>query len=314
MPAVATSILGLQLATHASHQSMHRILALLRQAKMPAADLFELDYKEVARRSGMAAGPLTRAAAAARPHHLRRAEDLLARLRQVGCTVLTTGDPDYPAALRDSLGEAAPPLLTCFGNAGLLDAPASAAIVGTRQASEGGLQVACGLAGMLVAAGAVVVSGGAAGIDAAAHASALERGGGTVAVLPHGLLSCSTPPLMKQALDDGAAVLVSEWPPDLRWQTYAAVTRNATIAGLAGLVCVVEPKKRGGSIRTARAALEQGKPVVHWCGRLPVPPPLDRARDAVALPWEEDAGMALLRDLLARPPRGRAQGELFSSA
>ena len=55
---------------------------------------------------------------------------------------------------------------------------------------------------------------------------------------------------------------LSEFPPDMGWETHAAVTRNATISAMSRLLCVIEPKKTGGSIRTARCALAQGKLVL----------------------------------------------------
>ncbi|HIJ66427.1 MAG TPA: hypothetical protein HPP77_10805, partial [Candidatus Hydrogenedentes bacterium] len=69
-----------------------------------------------------------------------------------------------------------------------------------------------------------------------------------------------------KAVGQGAAVLVSEFPPDAPWETHAAVTRNAVISALARLVCVIEPRKTGGSIRTARIALNQGKSVLVHVG------------------------------------------------
>jgi predicted Rossmann fold nucleotide-binding protein DprA/Smf involved in DNA uptake len=84
-------------------------------------------------------------------------------------------------------------------------------------------------------------------------------------------------------LAQGRAVIVSQFAPDARWQTHAAVTRNATISALARMVCVIEPKKIGGSIRTARAAVAQGKRVLFYCPEAGPHSPARLLRQAGAL-------------------------------
>ncbi|MBM3288510.1 MAG: hypothetical protein FJY92_00005 [Candidatus Hydrogenedentes bacterium] len=73
------------------------------------------------------------------------------------------------------------------------------------------------------------------------------------------------PGYVRDALESDRCALISQFDPELTWQTHAAVTRNATIAALSKLVCVVEPKRMGGSMRTARNARDQGKPVYFYC-------------------------------------------------
>jgi len=146
------------------------------------------------------------------------------------------------------------------------------AIVGSRRATAAGLAFARDLAGDLAARGAVVVSGLAHGIDAAAHEGALAAGGVTVAVLGCGV---DVPyPRRNRVLATRIAAqgaLLSEyWPgtPPAPWRFPA---RNRIVAGLAGVVAVIEAGRRSGALITADFGLEMGRPVLAvpgWPGAL----------------------------------------------
>ncbi len=137
------------------------------------------------------------------------------------------------------------------------------AIVGSRRATPQGLALARDLAAALVERGAVIVSGLAHGIDAAAHEGALRAGGTTVAVLGCGVdvpYPRRNRDLARRIRERGA--LVSEyWPgtPPAPWRFPA---RNRIVAGLAGAVAVVEAGRRSGALITADFALELGRPVL----------------------------------------------------
>lgn len=218
-----------------------------------------------------------------------RARDLVNRVRRLGGRFLTPGQVGYPESLASSLGAAAPAVLTLLGGEGLLHQE-GAAVVGARIVSQYGAALAAACAAAFCKAGAVVVSGAAQGVDTAAHQAALDAGGVTVAVLPQGLLTYAPPQAFGTALRAGRAALVSQFVPDAPWETHAAVTRNATISALARLICVIEPKKTGGSICTARHALRQGKRLlVHW-GAADVQGPAAALAHAGALPVHDPAG------------------------
>lgn len=196
---------------------------------------------------------------------LAQARRLAARTTEAGGQFLLVTDGDYPKSLRARLGPTAPPVLTVFGDVDLLERP-GVGLVGTRAPSEAGRTLAAYCARWCTDLGAAVVSGGAQGIDTAAHTVALESGGTTIVVLPQGLLTYSVPEFLAQAAESGRAAIVSEFAPSAPWTTHGAVTRNTTIAALSRLVCVIEPKAQGGSIRTGRAALAQGCPVFVYGG------------------------------------------------
>ena len=182
------------------------------------------------------------------------AEKELAALQRLGASLLLASDPDFPEALR-ALEIA--PLLTVLGDPSLLTRP-SVAIVGGRDASLNGRKIAHMMAADLGAAGNVVVSGLARGIDTAAHRGALATG--TVAVLAGGIDFVYPPEngTLHAAIAESGCV-VSEMPPGFSPTAQHFPRRNRIISGLAQGVVVIEAKVKSGSLITARVALEQGR-------------------------------------------------------
>ena len=186
------------------------------------------------------------------------AERELEALAALGGRMIAAVEPAYPeplAAIADP-----PPVLAARGRADLLLAEAIA-IVGARNASANGLHMAERLAADLGAAGLTVVSGMARGIDARAHAGAIETG--TVAVMGGGvdvLYPKENRSLFERLLAEGAAV--SEAPLGTVPMGRHFPRRNRIIAGLSRGVVVVEGAARSGSLITARLALEQGREVM----------------------------------------------------
>ncbi len=203
---------------------------------------------ELSRRTGRAAlraFPVAEAQA-----ELRRADDC-------GARAIALCEPDYPPLL--AAIEDAPPLLYVLGQASALVRPAIA-VVGSRNASANGRRLAGQLARDLGAAGFVVVSGLARGVDTAAHQGAL--GTGTVAVLAGGVdvvYPEENRRLYAEILAGGA--VIAEQPPGLQPQARHFPRRNRLISGLARGVVVVEASLHSGSLITARLALEQGREV-----------------------------------------------------
>ncbi len=153
-------------------------------------------------------------------------------------------------------------MLTVHGQAGLLHGP-GIAIVGARNASANGRLLAKRLAGELAAAGLVVVSGLARGIDTAAHEGALAAAGPTVAVIASGIdvpYPSDNAELMVRIAEVGA--VVTERPLGAEPQARHFPRRNRLIAGLSRGVVVVEAAPNSGSLITARLAAEQGREVM----------------------------------------------------
>ncbi|HET8568555.1 MAG TPA: DNA-processing protein DprA [Candidatus Limnocylindria bacterium] len=186
---------------------------------------------------------------------------------------LRPDDPGYPARLRDLARPPDP--LWVEGDPAVL-ARDALAVVGTRRMTPYGERVARELASAAAAAGLVVVSGLAQGIDSAAHAGALDAGGASVAVLgeglgsfdPHGRRRVLAARLRRRGC------VVSEYPPLAGAQTWTFARRNATIAALARAVVVVEAPHGSGALITAAEARRIGR------GVYAVPGPIGSAASA----------------------------------
>lgn len=176
-----------------------------------------------------------------------------------GNHILTFHDPLYPPLLREIPDP--PPVLFISGNINLI-ANLQLAIVGSRNPSPVGKEVAYEFAALLGQTGLTITSGLALGIDAAAHHGALDNNGPTLAVMGTGLdqvYPARHQPLAKQIAASG--VLVSEFAPGTPPLAENFPRRNRIISGLSLGTLVVEAALRSGSLITARLALEQGREV-----------------------------------------------------
>ncbi|HEY4002316.1 MAG TPA: DNA-processing protein DprA [Candidatus Xenobia bacterium] len=179
---------------------------------------------------------------------------------RIGAVLVGFDNPLFPAALRD-IGH--PPLaLAVRGRAEWLAETRWIGIVGARQASEYGREVAWHFGHRLAAAGVGIVSGLARGIDARAHQGALDAGGRTVAFLGCGL--DVNYPAELEALRHAMAcrgALVTQYPFESRPMGHNFPYRNRLISGLSNGIVVVEGQMTSGSLHTVDWALQQGREV-----------------------------------------------------
>ncbi|MCX4757842.1 DNA-processing protein DprA [Kitasatospora purpeofusca] len=179
----------------------------------------------------------------------------LERVRSVGGRFIIPGDAEWPSQL-DDLGQGRPTGLWVVGTGSLrLLALRSVAVVGARACTAYGAHVAGDLAAQLAERGWVVVSGGAYGIDAAAHRGALAVDGPTVGVLACGVdvaYPRGNTSLIRRIAEQG--LLVSELPPGEHPTRFRFVLRNRVIAALTRGTVVVEAALRSGALSTARRA------------------------------------------------------------
>ncbi|MFE0509206.1 DNA-processing protein DprA [Streptomyces sp. NPDC058964] len=180
--------------------------------------------------------------------------------RAAGVRFVCPGDGEWPAQL-DDLGDARPVGLWVRGGPSLrIWALRSVAVVGARACTEYGAHMAATLAAGLAERGWVVVSGGAYGVDGAAHRGALGAGGATVAVLACGLdrpYPRGHTELIARIAEQG--LVVGELPPGDHPTPSRFVLRNRVIAALTRGTVVVEAAHRSGSLVTARAAQRLGR-------------------------------------------------------
>ncbi len=174
--------------------------------------------------------------------------------------MVTPDDGNYPSMLFKLPNF--PLVLYVNGDLDCLKNKITIAVVGTRKPTLNSAKAARSLSASISRSGAVVVSGGALGIDSAAHIGALEAGGKTVAVLGCGF-NCTYPvaniALRKQVSENG--VLVTEYPPDTQGLAKNFPIRNRIISGLSYGTLVIEAGEKSGSLITANFALEQGRDV-----------------------------------------------------
>jgi DNA processing protein len=185
----------------------------------------------------------------------------------LGGRLVCPGDDEWPPGL-DDLGGRRPLALWVRGAVSLRDlADRAVAIVGSRAATPYGNQVAAELAVELGERGWSTVSGGAYGIDAAAHRGALAAGTPTAAVLACGV-DVSYPSGNRRLFDDiaDAGLLVSEWPPGASPTRLRFLWRNRAIAALARGTVVVEMGHRSGARRTCTEAARLGRYVMAMPG------------------------------------------------
>lgn len=265
--------------------------------------------------TSVAAGRLVDAVArwAPRLEHLDPRRELRVLERHAG-TLVVPGDPGWPSGLAD-LGAEAPFALWVLGqgDVGSL-ARRSVAVVGARAASGYGEHVAAQIGAGLAERGTTVVSGGAYGIDAAAHRGALAADGPTVAVLAGGvdrLYPRGNHALLRRVERAGGA-LVSEVPPGSAPFRQRFLARNRLIAAMSQATVVVEAAWRSGALSTARRAADLLRPL----GAVPGPVTAATStgchvllRDGAAVCVTDAAEVAELAarpgELLDEPPAGR---------
>ncbi|MFJ7421174.1 DNA-processing protein DprA [Streptomyces uncialis] len=227
--------------------------------------LAELGPMEVARRLAEGGEPLPGASPRrwaglrSRAERMRPERDL-ATARDTGTRFLCPGDGEWPAQL-DDLGLARPLGLWVRGHPGLrIWALRSVAVVGARACTEYGAHTAARLAADLAERGWVVVSGGAYGIDGAAHRGALAASGATVAVLACGVdrpYPQGHRALIGRIAEQG--LLVGELPPGEHPTASRFILRNRVIAALTRGTVVVEAAHRSGALATVRSAARLGR-------------------------------------------------------
>lgn len=252
------------------------------------------------------------------PQHVENAADKIAEWGSRGIHTVGFFDARYPDQLRSI--DDPPAMLWIRGSVEALQ-ERGVTVVGTRTPTKTGETAARTVTSHLVAAGWVVISGLAKGVDTAAHSEAIRAGGRTVAVMAGGLDSiypAENKPLSNQILETGGS-LVAEVPPERRPAPGQFIERDRLQSGLARAVFICQTGESGGSLHTARFAIAQGRPLFVPRPRAPV---ADKSKGLLLLleckgkelpqvlrEWSNDS--RLLRYLTAAPvARGFAREDI----
>ena len=186
--------------------------------------------------------------------------DIFNECKKCGYTILTPDSNSFPGRLRNLPDM--PLVLYALGDCSVINDPLSLGIVGTRNASDYGIETAQKLSYTLAKGGATIVSGGALGIDSEAHAGAMLAKGRTMAFLGCGLsypYLMENAPLRKAITRYGA--VFSEYAPFVAPSKRSFPIRNRLISGVSLGIIVIEAGVKSGSLITASRALEQGKDI-----------------------------------------------------
>jgi DNA processing protein len=259
-----------------THEDRTALLALVSDPGLTPRSLLELGavYGTASRslaalrngevtvsRKGRAGPGKGKASRTASPHQATEidVETVGADLARAGGRFVVVGDPEYPPELLQLFD---PPAGLFVKGGEVQGMRPRVGIVGARNCSPSGTEMARALGAAICAAGGWVVSGGARGIDGAAHEGALSAGGRTIAVLGTGI-DLAYPPEHADLLADVAArgAVVTEYPPGTHAHPYHFPARNRIVAALSCAVVVVEGATGSGSLITADHALDIGREI-----------------------------------------------------
>ncbi|MPM19167.1 hypothetical protein SDC9_65585 [bioreactor metagenome] len=201
---------------------------------------------------------------------MSRAEEILESCDALNVRILTVQDAEYPHRLRELFDP--PSVLYVRGKLLPVDEEVTISVVGSREPTPYGIQVAGELGLELARSGALVISGIARGIDSAALRGALSGGGSVISVLGNGV-DVIYPAQNRELYEDVASVgaLISEYAPGTSAAPEHFPIRNRIISGLSLGTVVVEGSERSGSLITARLALEQNRDVFAVPGNVGAP-------------------------------------------
>ena len=196
-------------------------------------------------------------------------DEELKRISDFGCHILTQSDEDYPELLRQIYD---PPIVLYVKGKLTAKDKNAVAMVGSRMTTHYGVETARKLAYQLAYVGVTVVSGGARGIDTAAHQGALSAKGRTVAVLGTGINIVFPPEnaeLFERIADSGA--IITQFPFNRNADKQSFPIRNRIVAGMTLGTIVVEANLTSGALITANMAVENGRQIFAVPGRIDSP-------------------------------------------
>lgn len=284
-------------------------MARLYEAFGSPRSAMQAGSREIANRTGLREN-LAEAIASFRPpeDEIRKDIELLARL---GARVITRWDSDYPANLKEIYD---PPSLLFVRGQVIPEDSRAVALVGSRNPTRYGLEMAEQITRGLVRADVTAISGLARGIDTACHKAAVKEGGRTIGVLGCGidvLYPRENRSLIDEMIASGA--VISEFRPGVPPLATNFYRRNRIVSGLVKGVVVVQATRNSGSLITASHALDQNRDVFAVPGNV-----MDSRSWGPHSLLKQGAGLVesaedILTSLFAPPPQVKPQQSLFDA-
>lgn len=193
------------------------------------------------------------------PQVIKTAQELDRYLASKNMGWFTSRDEIYPERILRFMRQTAPFLFFYKGNIELLKRDFFLGIVGTRNPTPAGKEAAYDIAKDIAQQDIVIVSGGAKGIDSAAHKGGLKKGS-TIIVLPYGIKYTGRLHVFQRDFNPGNHLILSEFHPNEAGTKTTPILRNRTVAALSDALLIAETGMRGGTLHTLRCAREYGKP------------------------------------------------------
>jgi DNA processing protein len=238
--------------------NLKMIYQSLKNHNLSAADIFNLSPEEI-RNEFQFNDKITEAIISSKGT-LSRIEDIYFDILDTGIETILFFEDSYPARFMDMPGSAFPPILYTYGNKSLLN-ERGAAILGEKNLSPKGEEIAFLAAKELAKHKIIIISGLARGVDEIAHRSALENDGRTIALIPYGIKHLKIPRMIEHVYNQDNLLLVSPFYPDIEYNKFNAYIRNRLICALAYAVYIVECPKDSGIFEAGKSAHKLNVPL-----------------------------------------------------
>lgn len=234
-----------------------KIYEILNKNDLSIIDIFDLTPREMLEEFSLPE-KIANAFTTAKTIFPRVEEDYF-RIIESEIDIILFFEEEYPKFLCSRLS-AFPPILYTLGNRNILS-ERGAAILGDKNVSEKGNLIAYLAARELVKHRISIISGFARGTGLSAHRSALENGGTSIGVLPHGMFHFTMPNLLKDVFDPEQFLILSPFYPTQEFNKYNAYNRNRIICALSRAVYIVESPPEGGIFEAGKSANHIGVPL-----------------------------------------------------
>ncbi|MFP4026950.1 MAG: DNA-processing protein DprA [Candidatus Brocadiia bacterium] len=238
--------------------TIHRLIDAAQQSGFPLRKLLARTPDELARYAGLTPGLAARIANIESP--VSKGKRILQELTRNGVRIVFESNPEHPPAMREALGHSNPSVLFIKGCANPSEKPAIG-VVGSRAPSPEAAESARQFAQAQSHFGRIIVSGGARGIDSAAHRGALSTGGSTAIIPPTGVMNFKWRHISAHTLANGSWCLLGQFPPHDPWRSRNALQRNRSIVAMSRAILGFEPRDHGGTWHSCITTLKMRKPL-----------------------------------------------------